>query len=355
MKTLKLSLVLFAFTFLVFTSCKKDEGSFIEGDEQIAAEQNATEKTKISAATLESSIEVEGATKNTGTPPAPNSNLDFQLDTSKTEAFQNSGLTIGFSSNDNIAGAYIQLKDVDGTPTDSYFNVSQFSNKTADKKTKKKLFFNSELTDNKAKLTENKIDINFGSNIPAGQFCYDICLYDANNNISQIQTVCVTVEAWGGNAALVGEWVFDRGEPDNSDEKETFNCSNGQSFEALYSLIENEVISLKFAEDGTYTENYYSEDRYLDYSASTSSCSAIYDEVEIDNYKLTGNWAYNVNENTLTVVQFKFEDLVNGSEEVFQDGELYFEGFTVEASNNNQLILSYSDFGENFKFYFNRK
>ena len=355
MKTIKLISLLCLLTFIVFTSCKKNDGSSIEGDEQIAAEQNATEKTKISTATLESSVEVAGASKNTGTPPAPNSNLNFQLNTAKTEAFQNAGLSIEFSSNDNIAGAYIQFKDVDGTPTNSYFNVSQFSNKTQNKKGKKKQLFTTKSAESKVKLTENTIDINFGDNIPAGQFCYDICLYDVNNNISQIQTVCVTVEAWGGNASLVGEWVLDRSEPDNSDYKETFNCNNGQSFDAQYSLEENQVISLNFEEDGSYTENYYAEERYINYSESTSSCSAVYNDTEIYSYKITGNWAYNVGENTLTVVQFKFEDLGDGTEEVYQDGELYFEGFSVDFNGANQLILSYTDSGENFKFYFNRK
>ena len=353
-----LLIAIVAITCLV-SSCNKDDDNnpSNQGNEQLANEQNATEEAKIPTSTLETGIEIEGASKETGTPPSPNSNLNFDLNTDLTEAFQGSGLRIEFSSTESIAGAYIQFKDVDGNAASNYFNVSSSSFFNIDNgrlagkvEPVKRSLSNARV----AQEFNDQIEVDFGSNVPAGQFCYDICLYDASNNVSQIQTVCITVEAWGGNASIVGEWIFDKGEP-ATDVKETINCSNGQTIEVDYAQYTKDEWTFVLNEDGTYFEIYDVEGRELDYSATESNCSATYGDVERGNEKYSGNWAYNEEDQTLTVIDFKYENFLNASEnEDYEDGDLYFEGAKAEIISG-QLILTETDDGETYKAYFNRK
>ena len=352
-----LLIAIVAITFLV-SSCSKDEGtnSSGQGNEQLANEQNATEETKIPTSTLETGIEIEGATKETGTPPSPNSDLNFELNTDLTEAFQGSGLRIEFSSTESISGAYIQFKDLDGNVASNYFDVSSSffyrDNGRLERKAEptKKSLSNARV----AQDFNDQIEVDFGSNVPAGQFCYDICLYDASNNVSQIQTVCVTVEAWGGNASIVGEWIIDITEL-NDYYKGTISCTNGQTIEVDYWQNTKDESTFALNDDGTYFEIYDVEGRELDYFATQSACSATYGDVEQDNGKYSGNWAYNEEDQTLTVIDFKYEDLLDASNnEEYEDGSLSFEGVKAEVISD-QLVLSKTDDGDTSKLYFNRK
>ncbi len=341
-----------------FISCN-DEGTVPE-NEQLANEQNATEDAKISVADLESDIEISGAIKETGTPPAPNSNLNFQLNTDLTEAFQGSGFTIEFSSTASIAGAYIQFREVDGSSASSYFDVSWTSfqsARTLDPKTILKKKQSSLVGARSIDEFESEIDINFGDNLPAGQFCYDICLYDEDENISQIQTVCVTVEAWGGNAAIVGEWVFDKVVPNlDEDYQESIECNNGQTILVDYEKDNEEQWTFVLNDDGSYYEIYDFEGYYLDYQATVSSCSAVYyNELDASRDKYLGFWAFNEEEQTLTVIDFGYEDLLNSEySEEYEDGSLYFEGVTAEVIDG-QLVLSIEEEGLTLSAYFNPK
>ena len=353
-----LLIAIVAITYLV-SSCSNDEDNnpSNQGNEQLANEQNTTEETKIPTSTLETGIEIEGATKETGTLPSSNSNLNFDLNTDLTEAFQGSGLRIEFSSTESIAGAYIQFKDVDGNAASNYFDVSSSSfNRDNGRLARKAKPLKRSLSN--ARVAQNfndQIEVDFGSNVPAGQFCYDICLYDASNNVSQIQTVCVAVEAWGGNASIVGEWIFERAEPAD-DDTETINCTNGQTIEVDFEQNIEEEITFTLNENGTYFHIFDVEGGIeLDYSATVSNCTATYKDVEQVKDKYSGNWAYNEENQTLTIIDFKYEDLLDASNnEEYEDGLLFFEGVKAEVISG-QLVLSETDDGETYKFYFNRK
>lgn len=356
-----------------FTSCKDDDSSSLDGssflseNEIIANSQNETEDTKIPVASLSSGISIEDASKVTGTAPTPNNQVDFNLNSDITEAFQETGLKIQFSSDDSISGAYIQFKDTDGNATDTYFNVPLSSfNSTylkSEKIAKTRKFNLSKETKNTVKSSKaaedftNEVQIDFNETIPAGEFCYDICLYDSNNNISQIQTVCVTVEAWGGNAAIVGEWIFDKREGDIFEDTATIECSNGELLITNYTQEIKNIYTLVLNSDGTYYETYDEETNSLDQFASRNTCSAIYsDEISFEKEKYSGNWAFNEDNQTLTAVDFKYEDLINlDNHQEYEDGRLYFEGISAEIISD-QLVLSQID-GDynNFKLYFNRK
>lgn len=369
MKTIKIwSLIAIVAVMGFVTSCSDDADS-VDPQAQLADEQNAAEEQAIPLTVIESGIEIEGATKNTGAPPQPTGSVDFQIDTKQQEGFQGSGFQIDFSSSSNIAGAYIQFKDVDGNAADSYFDVpaTSISDNGRTEGASNGRFGESARTEEEG---DKVIEVNFGDAVPAGEFCYDICLYDAANNVSQIQTICVTVESWGGNAEMVGTWVLERDEvtstvPDTSEvEQREIICGNGQTLTA--DNITNEVfeLTLILGENGSYEDEVKEEYQFLNFIESAEICSAVYFDLSQYQAKTTGNWAYNEEEGTMTAVAFKIEDLLEPGESVeFEDGNLYFEGLEVELVGG-QLILTdtytYTDFDgteitETYKYYFNKQ
>ncbi len=343
---------------LCFYSCSSDDSGNDGGNNELADQQNATEEQAISIANIESGIIIEGATKNDGTPPAPNGDLNFSVDNTTVSGAQNIGLNLKFSSTESdIAGAYL-LFNSNGETANQYYDIPSASlNKSSSiKSSKKRSVFksNKSLTDD-----EYEIDIDFDDTFPAGKFCAELCIYDSEQNVSQIITVCIEVEAWGGNASIVGDWIL---ESDNTTDIEEIGCNNEQSVSVDYNdeIIKDDVL-FKVAANGDYTLDIYSEYKNLDYSATVETCAAVYeDEVEKEESLSTGKWAYNETNKSLTLVEFKYEDFINPEySEDIPEGELLFdsetENVTVEVVNNKLVLtFSYQD-EENEVISFKRK
>ncbi len=351
MKKSKLLLISGMVFFLSLFSCNDEETNLQDqGNEALANEQNAAEEKVIPTSTLQTGIEINGATIETGNPPASTVSMDFQVNKDKQDAYQRTGLVIQFSSNDPVAGAYIQFKDVDGNPTSNYFKVpyTSFNGRLL----KKEISYKNK--NHQARTTEefsNEININFGSDMPEGRFCYDIRLYDGENNVGQNETVCVTVEAWGGNAEIVGKWIFDRSEPaENGDNTTGLICQNGDSLDDIQNSIEY-IYQHTFVlnSDGTYYKQYDEEGKYLDREASKTNCSAVYGDLEKESYKYSGNWAFNEDKETLIVIDFKYEDLIDlTNNEDYVDGDIYLDNVKAEILNN-ELVITDSDYVMYFK------
>ncbi len=353
MKTLKS----FAFALLVLSvmtySCSSDSNS--EGgspNEELANQQNETEETPIASSALSSGMAVEGATKTDGAPPAPNSNLNLSLDSSTAEAQQKSGFNLKFSSTEaDVAGAYLQFKDVDGNAASNYFDIPA-SNFTTFKKANIKENQSSKSTFSKGSSLEDgefEIDVDFGDDIPAGKFCADLCIYDSQNNISQIVTICVEVEAWGGNASLVGEWEIIENTSD--DEMFPVNCSNGQSTQAYWEQEISEVTSLVISADGNFSYTEESDYYALDFFATSETCTATYEtEASKDHYRETGKWSFNEDNSTLTLVMFTYEDFVIPAESYTEpNGELLLEAATIAFVNGDLVVTQiFSEGGQTF-------
>ncbi|MEM1136683.1 MAG: hypothetical protein AAGI07_12675 [Bacteroidota bacterium] len=344
MKKFYLSIIALLTIGLYLSSCSdedNDEVNPLSEGEVLANTQNQTEERAIPVAQLASGIAIENGTKKNGTAPVPTGSLDFQINTENQEAFLNSGFTINFSSTDNVAGAYIQFKDAEGNNIDGYFDVPLTS-----------IFANARITKNKKSKIQRKrttedegieIDVDFSTAIEAGTFCYDICVYDDNGNISQIEEVCVEVEAWGGNATIVGEWIFDRYDPIDEDEEtftQTIYCENGDSIENVaYYIQEESEWTFVLNADGSYYERYDEVEKSIDFDESVENCTAIYETIEEDE-KYSGYWAFNEAAGTLTVIDFKYENLSFPEEnEEYDEGDLYFEGVKAEVIAG-ELVLT---------------
>ena len=367
MKKVLLSLSVLVLSLL---SCNKDDSSSESSsvNQDLANSQNATEEAAIPLAVLESGVKIEGANKINGQAPPVNSDLTFTLESNEQEAFQDSGLDIKFSAFGNISGAYIQFKDVDGNASGNYFDVpvSAFNNEPSSRKS-----LNSGKSSHKsAKIIAQEIAFEQSSvinidfeNVPAGQFCYDICLYDANQNVYVIQEVCVEVEAWGGNASIVGSWEFSRfGDTEENrddfviiDENGNFTneieCASGGTVTFDSSNQDEEVWSFNLNDDGTYFETYIGADVSLNFTETVETCALVFEEPIAVSERYSGNWAFNEDDNTLTVVDFRFENLISNETDEYPDGELYFEGVTA-AVISGELRLEDED-GD--VVYFKRK
>lgn len=324
-------------------SCSSSDDNSSDSKDELAQEQNETENRVIPTSELESGIRIDGSTSELGTPPSPNGKLDFQINTEKQEAFQEAGLDIKFSTLDDIEGVYILFQDSDGNKLENYLDVplSALEGKVASKKHAKLSKQNKTFNEN-----EYTIDVDFDNILP-GTFCYEICLYDESGNISVIEEICVEVEAWGGNSEIVGEWLFDRYDEDFDDEDETeVNCENGDTIIVSYVGEEDETWILALNADGSYYETYEGSEEYLNYEATQSSCSAVYNESNY-NDKYSGKWAYNEDKQTLTIIDFKYENLLDASQnETYENGSVYFDGTNTKARViSGELVItdSYSD------------
>lgn len=363
MKYLLKTLALSTLSGFVLIACSSDDDSGSSEGSGLANIQNATEDQPIALNVLDSGIIIEGAEKIEGDAPVPNSQLEFTLSNTSQEAFQESGLNIEFSSQESFAGAFIQFKDVDGNKSGNYFDIPAAAFNTEENFGRKNLIsrksissianvFNVDITPEEP---TNTINIDFNA-IPAGTFCYDICLYDDENNIFVVQEVCVTVEAWGGNDAIVGNWVFDRAEGGFFDDDFILTCDNEETISVREGNEVKNIHEFNLNADGTYFEEYDDEFFPLNFTESRAQCAEIFQgELEQGQERYSGNWAYNEEDSTLTVIDFLFEDLLDDiSSETFENGELYFEGVTAEIING-QLVLSSNEAGNVFTVYFNRK
>lgn len=341
MKIFKLTLITLTFCFLTY-SCSSDDGAGTNGgDTALANEQNEQEEKSIAVSSLESGIAIEGATKNSGTPPQPNSNINLNVADSQFGAVQNTGFNLKFSTTETeVAGAYIQFTDTDNNAALNYFDipVSNFEQARRSKtKSTTRRSFSKNIVSNVD--GDYQIDIDFNDAFPPGKFCGVLCIYDSQNNISQPITICVEVEAWGGNASLVGTWV----ESDVSEDDDTtqVTCNNDSQINVQYDQIIKEEVIATFSANGNFEVTINEEYKMLDYNATADNCSATYsDEVTQDNHKEIGKWAYNEEDNTLSIVAFSFIDIINpAASEEFPDGELLLQSAKVQL-NGNTLVLT---------------
>lgn len=361
MKKFNISVIIILLMMLSVSCSSDSNNEGPSGNDELARLQNESENRNIPVSELNAGVIIEGATIINGTPPAPTNTIDLQIESNTQEAFQENGFSIKFSSDDTFSGAYILLLDADGNKSDSYFEVSSSSildAKSAPKKTSK-----GGVTSKINKLNEDdfEIEVDFSSVIKPGKFCYEICLFDENGNVSSIESVCVEVEAWGGNSEIVGEWRYDRDNASAIDDTEIVACDNGETIEVNFEgPNNNEEWILVLNADGTYYETYIGVEEYLDFTASRETCTAQYISDDV-NDKFYGNWAYNEDLKTLTIIDFGYENNLDPSQnEIIENGSVYFDGndTTAEVVNNELVITeNYFDGSQNitYSIFFKRK
>ncbi|WP_010181949.1 hypothetical protein [Aquimarina agarilytica] len=343
--------------FALLASCSKND----DGNTPNAVNNNSQEENSISLQNLDEGISISRAKKITESLPTPTGNINFNVENTQS-ATLNNGFSFEINVPDNYAGAYIQFQTADGNEkSSSYFDIPKESFGSGFKQLNNS---NKGLKIVTQKSTNNnsteEIDVVFNETIPPGKFCYTICIYDADNNISQLQEVCVEVEAWGGSNELVGKWNLEKivyenetgetkktvllGEEDCDINSSNSNitCDNGETI-----TINNQYCDitskLEFTINSDGTASFLNDgiEKSLDYKSSKEQCNEVF---KTDNftYKGKGNWAYDEEEKNFILVTFEDENFINGElEEQTNDDD---EGpetdeLNVVSVSGNELIF----------------
>jgi len=341
---MKINYILFSFSILLFlASCSKDENGLIA-----PPASNEAEDIPLDANMVTSNFEMEGATVVSGAPPAANGNLNVEFSTDEQTAFLRTGFNIEFNTSETLAGAYIQLVNEDGSPANNYFDIASEGftvGLTSPDEEKGKILRAKNGTDNTV------IDVNFDTGMTAGTFCFVLCFYDESGNISEPQEVCVEVESWGGFDALVGDWTLSKYVDDGVEtiagvndcgELEEYDCTAEGTFMAagVWGCLKEEMRFLMHA-DGAFQYWFDEENTYLQDEASYQACDAIYSEpVAIKSY-FEGKWAYDEEEQTMTMVLFN--GAYAGVDQDYGDGELGYTGVTTVTNNDLTINVQYED------------
>ena len=362
MKLLK-QLFLFAIL-LTITSCnliEDDEDDYEYDDEEQIDEQ---ENVALDANTVFNGLIIEGANIIEGDAPQPTGNISFLIEETST-ALVKEGFNIAFNTNGNIAGAYLIISDVDGNQASSYFDIPESAFGDFSETDPINKIFNS------PKITRgsgsSNIIIDFLESLNAGIFCYSLCVYDNNGNISQPQTVCISIQNLGGNNNLVGYWTLvryqdnyngtsiDVGLNEEFCYNETLYCDNGNTLNYTDCETINEFY-MEFFEDGTYRYFSKSTETDFDWEASANSCTIIGETDYYFEFLSEGIWAYNNNNNKLILASYYYywNEFGEIEEEFLGAGNADFLFDIPVTVTGNTFVLDFSDSVEQFSYTFQR-
>ena len=192
MKMIKFPLLLLLSIFLL-TDCKKD---------------SKTENPDATADEITDWLKIDGAVKKSGNSPSPTTGAPVLTNLSPTTGgVTDANFSFKFSASDDFLGVYLKVKG-----SSSYLDIPLSS--TGGKAGKGKLLGGGSEKGIAFRGGEEEdeiiviIDLDDASN--PEEFCYEYCLYDAENEVSNIVEVCVTIAYWGGLDQLVGKWKNDK-------------------------------------------------------------------------------------------------------------------------------------------------
>lgn len=367
----KIKLLSLASLALLFVYCSNDDGDSNSND---VIDNNANEEVAIDITTVENGLMIEGAQLKSGT-VEPNGATSFEVDDKEISGFIDAGFELEIEVPSDYAGAFLQLQNEDGSMSANYFDIpsDRFSSKSSNSlaANSKQLVFKSKdilsssarsgksLMDDELTNTEF-IDVNFvEASIPAGTFCYALCIYDTEGNISFPQTICVEVEAWGGNQDVVGSWTLVKtidtydgmtetlnvGEvycDENS--RSTSNCLNEDGSNKIFLFEEcntTEVLILNINNDGTQSYSFSYTETDNDRNKLNEECI-----LELIEYKTsvtaTGNWAYNEGEDILTIVDYNYDEISNDPDNDLSNNDdeigVGFDGFITKVSSSEMVL-----------------
>ena len=316
---------------LLLASCGNDDGPVTEKKEaveppkEVPIDEPEDETPSAEASNnIVDNVIIKGGTKIEGEPPTPNEAISLTASTGWGHALLNEGFNASISSDGEIKGAYIQFKAPGASISESYYDVDIEANKTTAKSSANKNSKERDYLQSAKRASQEIIDVGFSPEITAGEFCYLICVYDENGNISEPLEVCVTVREWGGSNEMVGKWNYLKSEtyyPDGlvtesvlgeeSCYDDVYTCEDGSSFDYATCFTKEEE-SFDFRQDGTYTHTYANSGTSLDAEALETNCSLALQDTYF-NFTINGNWSYDADNRVIIVVEYDYEqDSSNG-------------------------------------------
>lgn len=341
------------------------EEEMTDGDTTEDTDSANQESTLLNADLVSDGLVLEGASKIESELPQPNGAISFAV-ASDGSAIINEGFDINFTTAPDvtIAGAYLQIKATDGTAAAAYYDIPSGSfNRFNDIAMHPNKIGHRRMMD-----IDQTIDIGFDTTIPAGQFCYTLCVYDDLGNISLPEEICLTVENFGGNADLVGVWNMTNyqesynGMTISAGLGETFCfedqllCNNGD-FLDIIECSSFELLRFTINADGSYTLEEEVIDSDYDYDQTVSSCTVIERPDTTYGYVSSGKWAYNQTQERVVFIEYSFTEDDNG--EIYTEtfplgqGEVLLDAPIVIISNSFTISESYGD-GDSYSISFEK-
>lgn len=365
MKTLNFFL---AFLMLFLTNCSKDEISVEDNKQKVLLEafekeplkvnDNSQEERDIPLSIIEKGVTVKNARKINGSLPKSNTELDFEIENSQS-AFLKAGFEFEIKVPLNYAGSYIQFQSTDGSQkSSSYFNVplgSFSSTKKLENKSSK--FIGQEIPNLNPNSTEKikvVVRVNFKETVLPGKFCYAICIYDSEGNISFPETICVEVETWGGNNDILGNWELQKRETTIGENVTVLNsnetkclfppesnllvCEDGVSLEYFERTCETSLgPQLEIKSDGTQSSISEFIAEIFDYETSKKECEELF-QTDVSKIESSGNWAYDEENKKIIFINFINTQTFNG--EIFPNNlsEFGINAELISVSSTSLII-----------------
>jgi hypothetical protein len=287
----------------------------------------------------------------TGNPPAQTVNetaplLDESADGEPLFSVQGSKIVVSANLEAGSAsGFYVKIVGADG-----YYKVTSIAATGRQRmfsKVKRNSFGKQGRTQEEGVAT---FSIEVPDNIKPGEFCISYCVYDAQNQVSNVIQQCVTVKTLGGsNSAFLSanDWEFVKdmgyengqlvyegypGVPDSSTYMTSIICHDTAYVDVeAYEEYTTNYAYLKFGGNGALQVNSENYEKYLDYE--NSDCTPVYIE-HTQPQDISGAWSYDSDSKTLILVY-----------NVEYEGGIETVGEQYDASivdNNLVLKVSYS-------------
>ena len=359
--------------FLIFSCAKDDEPS---NDEVTLQPKDLAiielENTPLDIANF--SVSINGATEKTAE-IIPNGAIALTVPSTKSLAFSGEGFTVKFNSDADFKGVYLQLQNTDGTKADSYFDKEMSSSSSSYKKFKSSKNIKATFLSKNAKMAKKnedapfEFDVDFGAAIQLGTFCYSICAYDAEGNVSEPQEVCVTVKAFGGNSNLVGTWSLSKS---IEGEKTVYPYEiydegyvNARCKKYLEDLSIQSGGTVIYNADGTYSYTYnvpaYISTKEVIYDYET--CTIVKEETQekAHGWGGKGKWSYDATSKRLITVEVSYLEYDAAGNLVYEDinEEVNFRAWEVSITIFESYFVELYEADEwdpqEAMFYFDKK
>ncbi len=185
MKTLKV--ITIAFLAAAAFSCSDEDRTEFQDDLS-----TNIEKSFLESDALADGFQIDGASLETGTPPAPSG--DLQLLTPSASGNNTSNAQFSFETEQDVDGAFVQLTTRGGETLDRFFDIPAIalnSNATPSQAAQKSLNGQELVT------YSFNIDITNIAEVPVGTFCFTFCFYNANG-VSNPVVGCAVIVKEGG-------------------------------------------------------------------------------------------------------------------------------------------------------------
>jgi hypothetical protein len=342
---------------ILFSACKKDKG------DDKPAPIDITNATAVST-----NIKVAYSQRLTGKPPAPTASANAPV----LYASSNNQNIVALSGRYAVITPEVQEGEIAGyyakvVGSNDYFKIDYTKPRgfrKAPTQQHKGLMHARSATD----YADSSIVIALPASITAGTFCVEYCAYDAQNNISNIIKVCITVSELGAGAnggGFAGTWKQSRYRNDINNveglwedvyakdyDTTTYYCINN-NLQRWDSAMRNPILVVRynqvdtgnftFAVNGGFESHFEFTETQFNFSKST--CSNLVFDAHKDIYKETGGWSYNATTKKLVTII---------DENGYAGNDFYIEEYDVIEKTSTKLVLKFDEQNGNnlYKYYY---